>query len=78
MMIDAEPLKPYIAAVEQARKDWQSVGAAYDAAPAEKRGELFAVKFPQAEQAYYRACEELASVVRAQVKDAEAKSADFS
>ncbi|MCS8012140.1 hypothetical protein N0430_18820 [Pseudomonas aeruginosa] len=75
MMIDAEPLKPYLAAVAKAREDWESVGAAYDAAAAEKRGELFAVKFPLAEQAYYRACEELAFVVRAQVKDAESASA---
>lgn len=35
MMIDAEPLKPYLAAVAKAREDWESVGAAYDAAPAE-------------------------------------------
>ena len=74
MMIDAEPLKPYIAAVAQAREDWESVGAAYDAAPADKKGD-FAVTFPRAERAYYRACEELAFVVRAQVKDAESASA---
>lgn len=28
MMIDAEPLKPYLAAVAKAREDWESVGAA--------------------------------------------------
>jgi hypothetical protein len=75
MMINAEPLKPYIEAVEQARKDWESVGDAYDAAPADKKGE-FSATFPRAEHAYYRACEELAFVVRAQVKDAESASAD--
>lgn len=74
MMIDADPLKPHIAAVEQARKDWNSVGDAYDAAPAEKKRE-FAVTFQRAERAYYRACEELAFVVRAQVRDAESAAA---
>lgn len=74
MMIDAEPLKRYLDAVEQARKDWHSVGEAYDAAPAGKNGE-FAVTFQRAERAYYRACEELAFVVRTQVRAAESGAA---
>lgn len=70
MMIDAEPLKRYLDAVEQATQAWKSVGAAYDAAPADEKG-AYAGQFKQAERAYNRACEALAIVVAEQVKAAE-------
>lgn len=74
MMIDVEPLKRYLDAVEQASQAWKSIGVAYDAAPADKRG-VYAVQFDQAERAYYRACQELAIVVADQVKTAESPAA---
>lgn len=75
MMINADPLKRYLEAVEQASQAWESVGAAYDAAPADKKGN-YAGQFELAERAYYRACQELAIVVASQVKDAESAAAE--
>ena len=69
-MINTQPLKRYLENVEQAKKAWKAVGAAYDAAPAGAKG-AYGGQFDLAERAYSRACEELAIVVASQVKDAE-------
>jgi hypothetical protein len=75
MMINAEPLKRYLEAVEQASQAWKAVGTAYDAAPAGEKG-AYAAQFELAERAYYRACQELAIVVADAVKATESAPAE--
>lgn len=75
IMINAEPLKPHLKAVELAERAWAAVGAAYDSAHADKKGD-YAEQFQLAEQTFYWACQALAIVVAGQVKDAERAAAE--
>jgi len=75
MMIEVEPLKPYIESVDQAREAWEAVAVAYDAASADGKSAIEA-KFVRAERAYHRSCAELAMEVASQVKDAESGQAE--
>ncbi len=67
MMINAEPLKRYLKAVEQTQQAWQALAAAYDAAAATKKGS-YGSRFADAERPYLTACAQLASAVAYEVK----------
>ncbi|WP_191488258.1 hypothetical protein [Pseudomonas sp. FEN] len=72
-MIDADLLKPHLAAADSARATWRTMVADLSKVPKDTLEDGFkAVRI--AERTYYRCCEELGNAVRNAVEQAQGSS----